>query len=119
MRRDFDDAFQAVDAIVCPTSPTPAFRLGEKMNDPLQMYLADIFTVPANLAGVPGLSLPCGMVDGLPAGLQLVGRPFDEATMSVDDHLSPDERAEVEREAGHDWTADAVIEEKAGRTRET
>ena len=64
-----------------PTSPTPAFRLGERTDDPLQMYLADIFTVPANLAGLPGLSLPCGLVSGLPAALQLVGRPFDEATL--------------------------------------
>ena len=64
-----------------PTTPTPAFRLGEKTGDPLQMYLADIFTVPANLAGVPGLSVPCGFVSGLPVGLQLVGRPFDEATV--------------------------------------
>ena len=62
-----------------PTTPTPAFRLGEKTADPLQMYLADVFTVPANLAGLPGLSLPCGLVDGLPVGLQLVGRAWDEA----------------------------------------
>ena len=67
--------------IATPTSPTPAFRFGEKTADPLQMYLADIFTVPANLAGIPGLSLPCGFADGLPAGLQLLGRPFDEATL--------------------------------------
>ena len=81
IRRDFEAAFGACDVVATPTTPTPAFRLGEKTGDPLQMYLADIFTVPANLAGVPGLSVPCGMVDGLPAGLQLVGRPFDEATL--------------------------------------
>jgi aspartyl-tRNA(Asn)/glutamyl-tRNA(Gln) amidotransferase subunit A len=81
IRRDFESAFGACDVVATPTTPTPAFRLGEKTDDPLQMYLADIFTVPANLAGVPGLSVPCGMVDGLPAGLQLVGRPFDEATL--------------------------------------
>jgi aspartyl-tRNA(Asn)/glutamyl-tRNA(Gln) amidotransferase subunit A len=81
IRRDFESAFGACDVVATPTTPTPAFRLGEKTGDPLQMYLADIFTVPANLAGVPGLSVPCGMVDGLPAGLQLVGRPFDEATL--------------------------------------
>jgi aspartyl-tRNA(Asn)/glutamyl-tRNA(Gln) amidotransferase subunit A len=81
VRRDFEQAFAACDVVATPTTPTPAFRLGEKTGDPLQMYLADIFTVPANLAGVPGLSVPCGMVDGLPAGLQLVGRPFDEATL--------------------------------------
>ena len=81
VRRDFEQAFAACDVVATPTTPTPAFRLGEKTGDPLQMYLADIFTVPANLAGVPGLSLPCGMADGLPAGLQLVGRPFDEETL--------------------------------------
>ena len=81
VRRDFEQAFAACDMVATPTTPTPAFRLGEKTGDPLQMYLADIFTVPANLAGVPGLTVPCGMVDGLPAGLQLVGRPFDEATL--------------------------------------
>jgi aspartyl-tRNA(Asn)/glutamyl-tRNA(Gln) amidotransferase subunit A len=81
VRRDFEEAFAVCDVVATPTTPTPAFRLGEKTGDPLQMYLADIFTVPANLAGVPGLSVPCGMVDGLPAGLQLVGRPFDEATL--------------------------------------
>jgi len=81
VRRDFEQAFAACDVVATPTTPTPAFRLGEKTDDPLQMYLADIFTVPANLAGLPGLSVPCGMVEGLPAGLQLVGRPFDEATL--------------------------------------
>ena len=81
VRQDYERAFEQADVVAMPTSPIPPFALGEKTNDPLQMYLADIFTVPANLAGVPGLSLPCGMVDGLPAGLQLVGRPFDEATL--------------------------------------
>jgi aspartyl-tRNA(Asn)/glutamyl-tRNA(Gln) amidotransferase subunit A len=81
IRRDFEQAFAASDVIATPTSPIPAFRFGEKTADPLQMYLADIFTVPANLAGIPGLSLPCGFADGLPAGLQLLGRPFDEATL--------------------------------------
>ena len=78
IRRDFEQAFEACDVVATPTSPIPAFRFGEKADDPLQMYLADIFTVPANLAGIPGISLPCGFAAGLPAGLQLLGRPFDE-----------------------------------------
>jgi aspartyl-tRNA(Asn)/glutamyl-tRNA(Gln) amidotransferase subunit A len=81
IRRDFEAAFEACDVIATPTTPSAAFRLGEKTGDPLQMYLADIFTVPANLAGLPGLSLPCGLAGGLPVGLQLLGRPFDEATL--------------------------------------
>ena len=81
IRRDFESAFGFCDVIATPTTPTAAFRLGEKTGDPLQMYLADIFTVPANLAGLPGLSLPCGLAGGLPVGLQLLGRPFDEATL--------------------------------------
>jgi aspartyl-tRNA(Asn)/glutamyl-tRNA(Gln) amidotransferase subunit A len=83
IRRDFDRAFAAgVDAIVSPTSPTPAFKLGEKIDDPLAMYLNDIYTVPVNLAGLPGISLPSGFSKaGLPIGLQLVGRPFEEATL--------------------------------------
>jgi aspartyl-tRNA(Asn)/glutamyl-tRNA(Gln) amidotransferase subunit A len=79
--RDFEAAFEGCDVIAMPTTPTPAFRLGEKTADPLQMYLADVFTVPANLAGLPGLSLPCGPVRGLPVGFQLLGRPFDETTL--------------------------------------
>jgi aspartyl-tRNA(Asn)/glutamyl-tRNA(Gln) amidotransferase subunit A len=79
--RDFERAFEACDVVATPTSPTPAFRLGEKTEDPLQMYLADIFTVPANLAGLPGISVPCGLAGGLPVGLQLLGRRFDEATL--------------------------------------
>jgi aspartyl-tRNA(Asn)/glutamyl-tRNA(Gln) amidotransferase subunit A len=82
LRRDYDRAFQTVDVIAMPTSPTPAFRLGEKTSDPLQMYLADIFTVSANLTGSPALSIPCGFSEGrLPIGLQLTGRMFDEATL--------------------------------------
>ncbi|MCX7846715.1 MAG: Asp-tRNA(Asn)/Glu-tRNA(Gln) amidotransferase subunit GatA [bacterium] len=79
IRQDFTRAFDTVDAIVTPTSPTPAFALGEKLNDPLQMYLSDIFTVSVNLAGIPGLSVPCGFSpDGLPIGLQILAKPFDE-----------------------------------------
>jgi aspartyl-tRNA(Asn)/glutamyl-tRNA(Gln) amidotransferase subunit A len=82
LRRDYDSAFGAVDVVAMPTSPTPAFRLGEKTSDPLQMYLADIFTVSANLTGSPALSIPCGFTsDRLPIGLQLTGRTFDEATI--------------------------------------
>jgi aspartyl-tRNA(Asn)/glutamyl-tRNA(Gln) amidotransferase subunit A len=82
LTRDFEEAFQRVDAIVTPTSPTPAFRLGEKTDDPLAMYLADIYTVTADLAGVPGISVPCGeSKEGLPIGLQILGRHFDEGTI--------------------------------------
>src|SRR5499427_4539723 len=82
LTRDFDEAFQKVDAIVTPTSPTAAFRLGEKSNDPLSMYLADIYTVTADLAGIPGVSVPCGETkEKLPIGLQILGRHFDEATI--------------------------------------
>jgi aspartyl-tRNA(Asn)/glutamyl-tRNA(Gln) amidotransferase subunit A len=82
LTRDFDEAFKKVDVIAAPTCPTPAFRLGEKVNDPLAMYLADIYTVTANLAGIPGISVPCGENhEKLPIGLQLFGRHFDEATI--------------------------------------
>ena len=81
IRRDFERAFESCDAVATPTTPSPAFRIGEKTSDPLQMYLEDIFTVPANLAGLPALSLPCGLAAGLPVGLQLLGRPFDEETL--------------------------------------
>lgn len=78
--RDFADAFQKVDAIVTPTTPTAAFRLGEKTADPLQMYLADIYTVTGSLAGVPGISIPCGRTrEGLPVGMQIFGRHFEES----------------------------------------
>jgi aspartyl-tRNA(Asn)/glutamyl-tRNA(Gln) amidotransferase subunit A len=83
IRRDFDAAFaEGCDAIVSPTSPTTAFKLGEKVDDPLAMYLNDIYTVPANLAGLPGVSVPCGFDGkGLPIGLQLIGRPFEEGAL--------------------------------------
>jgi aspartyl-tRNA(Asn)/glutamyl-tRNA(Gln) amidotransferase subunit A len=78
--RDFAEAFEQVDAIVTPTSPVPPFRLGERTSDPLAMYLADIYTVTGSLAGVPGLSVPCGKTaEGLPVGLQIFGQPFGEA----------------------------------------
>jgi aspartyl-tRNA(Asn)/glutamyl-tRNA(Gln) amidotransferase subunit A len=79
IRRDFDAAFEQVDLLACPAAPTAAFRIGERTGDPLQMYMGDVFTVSANLAGIPGLSVPCGFTgDGLPIGLQLLGKPFDE-----------------------------------------
>jgi aspartyl-tRNA(Asn)/glutamyl-tRNA(Gln) amidotransferase subunit A len=82
IRQDFEAAFQDVDLIVTPVTPTPAFKLGAKGDDPLQMYLSDIFTISANLAGVPAISLPCGFSrGGLPIGLQLMGRPFEEETL--------------------------------------
>ena len=82
LTRDFEEAFQKVDAIVTPTSPTAAFKLGEKVNDPLAMYLADIYTVTADLAGIPGISIPCGETrEKLPIGLQILGKHFDEATI--------------------------------------
>jgi aspartyl-tRNA(Asn)/glutamyl-tRNA(Gln) amidotransferase subunit A len=82
LAQDFEDAFRNVDAIVTPTSPTAAFRLGEKSDDPLAMYLADIYTVTADLAGIPGISIPCGETkERLPIGLQILGRHFDEATI--------------------------------------
>jgi aspartyl-tRNA(Asn)/glutamyl-tRNA(Gln) amidotransferase subunit A len=82
LARDFQKAFAQVDAIVTPTAPTPAFKLGEKSDDPLAMYLADIYTVTADLAGIPGISVPCGQsASGLPIGLQILGRYFDEGTI--------------------------------------
>jgi len=82
LTRDFEEAFKKVDAIVTPTSPTAAFKLGEKVDDPLAMYLADIYTVTADLAGIPGISVPCGETkEKLPIGLQILGKHFDEATI--------------------------------------
>jgi aspartyl-tRNA(Asn)/glutamyl-tRNA(Gln) amidotransferase subunit A len=76
---DFKKAFEACDVIACPTAPTPAFKIGEKIDDPLTMYLSDIFTISANLAGIPALSVPCGFsAAGLPIGLQLMGTHFGE-----------------------------------------
>jgi aspartyl-tRNA(Asn)/glutamyl-tRNA(Gln) amidotransferase subunit A len=79
IREDFQKAFSQCDALLMPTAPTPAFHLGEKVDDPLQMYLSDIFTIPCNLAGLPGLSLPCGFSrQGLPIGLQVLSDHFQE-----------------------------------------
>ncbi len=76
--QDFKKAFENVDVIAGPTAPTTAFAIGEKTDDPITMYLNDIYTIGANLAGLPGISVPCGFVDGLPVGLQLVGPHFAE-----------------------------------------
>ena len=119
LARDFDEAFAKVDAIVTPTTPTPAFKLGEKADDPLAMYLADIYTVTANLVGVPGITVPCGKSkEGLPIGLQILGKHFDEATVLTngprggtcagiagDDRLQRDELA----------SSDAAQASKSGR----
>jgi aspartyl-tRNA(Asn)/glutamyl-tRNA(Gln) amidotransferase subunit A len=88
IKQDFEEAFKHCDLIVTPTAPTTAFRLGEKIEDPLQMYLSDIYTISVNLAGLPALSLPCGFDhDGMPIGMQLIGKPFDEATILRVAHL--------------------------------
>jgi aspartyl-tRNA(Asn)/glutamyl-tRNA(Gln) amidotransferase subunit A len=86
IRREFDAAFESCDVLACPVSPTPAFRLGEKVDDPFQMYLSDVCTLPINIAGLPAISLPAGFAGGpdgqrLPVGLQLIGKPFNEATV--------------------------------------
>src|SRR6201993_1657891 len=82
LAHDFAQAFQSVDAVVAPVSPFPAFRLGEKVNDPLAMYLSDIYTITGSLAGIPCMSVPCGKTsDGLPVGMQILTRHFDAAKM--------------------------------------
>ncbi len=81
IRQEFDQAFEKFDALVTPTSPTVPFRIGEKMDDPLQMYLSDVCTLPINIAGLPAISIPAGFADGLPIGLQIIGKPFAEETI--------------------------------------
>ena len=81
IRREFDRAFEKYDVLVTPTSPSVPFRIGEKVDDPLQMYLSDVCTLPINIAGLPGMSLPAGFADGLPIGMQIIGKPFGEETM--------------------------------------
>lgn len=81
IKQDFEKVFEKYDVIIGPTTPTPAFKIGEKTSDPLTMYANDILTIPVNLAGVPGISIPCGFVDGLPVGLQIIGKHFDESTI--------------------------------------
>lgn len=78
---DFQKVFEKFDVVIAPTTPTTAFKLGEQIDDPLTLYMNDILTVPVNMAGLPGMSIPCGLLDGLPVGLQLIGKPFDEGTL--------------------------------------
>jgi aspartyl-tRNA(Asn)/glutamyl-tRNA(Gln) amidotransferase subunit A len=99
--RDFRNAFEKCDVIATPTAPTPAFKLGEKSGDPLAMYLSDIYTITANLSGVPALSLPCGLSSsGLPIGIQLIGKHFDEARLLMTAH-------NLEQALGADFTPPA------------
>lgn len=81
IKQDFEKVFEKYDVIIGPTTPTPAFKLGENMSDPMTMYANDILTIPVNLAGVPGISVPCGFSNGLPLGLQIIGKHFDESTL--------------------------------------
>jgi aspartyl-tRNA(Asn)/glutamyl-tRNA(Gln) amidotransferase subunit A len=81
IRREFDQAFEKYDAVVTPTSPSVPFKIGEKVDDPLQMYLSDVFTIPVNIAGLPAITIPAGFGDGLPIGMQLIGKPFGEETI--------------------------------------
>ena len=78
IRREFEEAFERYDALITPTSPTVPFKIGERVSDPLQMYLSDVCTLPINIAGIPGLSVPAGFCDGLPVGMQILGKPFNE-----------------------------------------
>lgn len=81
VKQDFDQAFEKYDVLIAPTTPTPAFKIGSKIEDPLTMYLNDICTIPISMAGLPAISVPCGLVDGLPVGMQIIGKAFDEATV--------------------------------------
>ena len=81
IRQEFDQAFEKFDALVTPTSPTVPFKIGEKVDDPLQMYLSDVCTLPINIAGLPAISIPAGFADGLPIGMQIIGKPFSEETI--------------------------------------
>ena len=106
--RDFRDAFATVDAILAPTAPSPAFAIGEKTEDPIAMYLNDVFTVPASLAGLPAMSVPAGLsAGGLPLGLQIIGRAFDEETVLR-------AGAAIERAAGFDTRPSRLVPTQAG-----
>ena len=80
IRRDFDSAFEKCDVILAPTSPVVAYPIDGKM-DPLSIYMLDVYTIPVNMAGLPGISVPCGFADGMPVGMQLIGKPLDEETV--------------------------------------
>lgn len=96
IRNEFSAVLQDCDALLSPTSPTAAFKIGEKSSDPLAMYLTDIYTISVNLAGLPGISVPCGFTEaGLPIGLQIIGRPFDEAGLLAIAH---------HYEQAHEWS---------------
>jgi aspartyl-tRNA(Asn)/glutamyl-tRNA(Gln) amidotransferase subunit A len=81
IRRNFEKAFQQCDVLLTPTSPVPPFKLGERTDDPLLMKMSDICTIPANMAGLPAISVPCGFLDGLPIGVQFIGKVLDEMTL--------------------------------------
>ena len=81
IKQDFDRAFEQVDVIIGPTSPTVAFGIGARTDDPYQMYLADVFTIPCNMAGIPGIAIPCGFSEGMPVSMQIFAKPFAEATL--------------------------------------
>src|SRR2546430_6972072 len=81
IKAEYDRVFEKVDALVTPTSPTVAFAIGAKVNDPLAMYLNDVFTLPVNISGLPGISVPCGFSEGLPVGLQIIANSYQERTM--------------------------------------
>jgi aspartyl-tRNA(Asn)/glutamyl-tRNA(Gln) amidotransferase subunit B len=124
VRRDFDRCFERVDLLATPVSPTPGFRIGEKVDDPLQMYLSDVYTIPVNLAGLPGISIPCGFDGGLPIGLQLIGRPFDEATIlraahvyeqATEWHRRRPEIGVQRTDAGGRWAANRAVESRESR----
>ena len=99
--REFAAAFERFDVLVSPTSPTVAFKLGEKTDNPLAMYLADVLTIPPNMAGLPGLSIPCGLSEGLPVGLQLIGAQFSENTLFRAGHA-------LERAIGFDFVPERL-----------
>jgi aspartyl-tRNA(Asn)/glutamyl-tRNA(Gln) amidotransferase subunit A len=99
---DFRAAFEDFDVLISPTSPTPAFKLGEKLDDPLTMYMSDVCTIPVNLAGIPAISIPCGLEGGLPVGLQIMGKVLDETTLlrvarAVEEALDFREKPQPER----------------------